>query len=105
MRMTPFLFRRKTSNRRTDAARELKVHARAVINADDNTVFSISERHCDDPGCGGAQTVVLVMHPRRPTEAVKIDKPLEQVTQSDLSEALVRLVAQTALSELPPKPK
>jgi hypothetical protein len=105
MRMTPFFFRRKTSNRRTDAARELKVHARAVINADDDTVVTISERDCGDPGCGGARTIVLVMHPRRPTEAVKINKPLEQVTQSDISDALAPWAAQTGSSELPPKLK
>src|SRR6267142_6501390 len=103
MRMTPFFFRRKTSNRRTDAAHELKVHARTVINADDDTVVTISERDCGDPGCGGARTIVLVMHPRRPTEAVKISKPLEQVTQSDLTDALAPLVVQIVLSELLPK--
>jgi hypothetical protein len=103
MHMAAF-FRRKTTNRRTDAALELKVHARTVINADDDTVVGISERDCGDPGCGGVQTIVLVMPPRRPTEAVKIDKPLEHVTQSDLSDALARLVVPTGLSELPPKP-
>jgi len=45
------------------------------------------------------------MHPRRPTEAVKIDKPLEQITQTDLSDALVLLAAQTDLPEPPSKPK
>jgi hypothetical protein len=45
------------------------------------------------------------MHPRRPTEAFKIDKPLEQVTRSDLADALAPLVAQTGLSELTSKPK
>ena len=103
--MTAFFFRRKSSNRRRDAALELKLHALTVINADDDTVVSISERYCGDPGCGGTRTIVLVMHPRRPTEAVKIDKPLEQVTQSDLADALAPLVAQTGLSELSPKPK
>ena len=103
--MTAFFFRRKSSNRRRDAALELKLHALTVINADDDTAVSVSERDCGDPGCGGAQTVVLVMHPRRPTEAVKINKPLEQVTQSDISDALAPLVAQTGWSELPPKPK
>jgi hypothetical protein len=105
MHMTAFFFRRKSSNRRRDAALELKLNALTVINADDDTVVSVSERDCGDPGCGGAQTVVLVMHPRRPTAAVKIDKPLEQVTPSDISDALAPLVAQTGLSELPPKPK
>ena len=103
--MTAFFFRRKSSNRRRDAALELKLHALTVINADDDTVVSVSERDCGDPGCGGAQTVVLVMHPRRPTAAVKIDKPLEQVTQSDLTNALAPLVARAGLSELRPKPK
>jgi hypothetical protein len=105
MRMTPFFFPKENTKPGTDAARELKVHARTVINADDDTVVTISERDCGDPGCGGARTIVLVMHPRRPTEAVKINKPLEQVTQSDISDALAPLVAQTGLSELPPKPK
>ncbi|SRR5258708_14303271 len=103
--MASFFFLKKTSNRRRDAALELKVQARTVINADDDTVVSVSERDCGDPGCGSARTIVLVMHPERPTEAVKIDKPLEQVTQSDLSDALAPLVAQTGWSELPPKPK
>jgi hypothetical protein len=45
------------------------------------------------------------MHPRRTTEAVEIDKPLEQITQSDLTDALAPFVAQTGWSELHPQPK
>ena len=105
--MAAFFFPRKISNRRRDAALQLKEHALTVINADDETVVSVSvsERDCGDPGCGGTRTIVLMMHPGRATEAVKIDKPLEQVTQSDLADALAPLVAQTGLSELSPKPK
>ncbi|MEH2480520.1 hypothetical protein V1282_003877 [Nitrobacteraceae bacterium AZCC 2146] len=103
--MAAFFFSRKTPNWRSAAALGLKVQVRSVINADDDTVVSVSERDCGDPGCGGALTIVLVMHPRRPTEAFKIDKPLEQVTQSDLTDALAPLVAQAGLSELSPKPK
>ena len=105
MHMAAFFFTRKTSNRRKDAALELKLYARTVISADDDTVISVSERDCGDPGCGGTRTIVLMMHPGRTTEAVKIDKPLEQVTQSDMSEALAPWVSQAGLSELPPKPK
>jgi hypothetical protein len=86
--MTAFFFPRKTSNRRSNAVLELKEHVRMAINADDETVVSVSERDCGDPGCGGARTIVLIMHPRRPTDAVKIDKPLEQITQKDVSDAL-----------------
>ncbi|HXL31404.1 MAG TPA: hypothetical protein VN968_19235 [Bradyrhizobium sp.] len=103
--MAAFFFPRKISNRRRDAALQLKEHALTVINADDETVVSVSERDCRDPGCSGVQTIVLVMHPRRPTEAVKIDKPLEQITQTELSEALAPLAAQTGLPEPPLKPK
>jgi hypothetical protein len=105
MHMAAFFIPRKTSNRRNDAALELKVQVRTLINADDDTVVSVSERDCGDPGCVGTRTIVLMMHPGRATEAVKIDKPLEQVTQSDLADALAPLVAQTGLSELSPKPK
>ena len=105
MHMAAFFIPRKTSNRRNDAALELKVQVRTLINADDDTVVSVSECDCGDPGCGGTRTIVLMMHPGRATEAVKIDKPLEQVTQSDLADALAPLVAQTGLSELSPKPK
>jgi len=105
MHMAAFFFTRKTSNRRKDAALELKLYARTVISADDDTVISVSERDCGDPDCGGARTIVLIMHPRRPTEAVKIDKPLEQITQTELSDALAPLAAQTGLPEPPSKPK
>ena len=88
----PF-FPRKTSNHRSNTVRQLKEHARTAINADDETVVTISERDCGDPGCGGARTIVFIMHPRRPTEAVEIDKPLEQVTQKDLFYALALLAA------------
>jgi hypothetical protein len=99
MPMTVVFFPRKTSNHRWNAVRELKEHARTAINADEETIVTISERDCGDPGCGGARTIVLIMHPRRPTEAVGIDKPLEQITQTDLSDALAPLAARTGLSE------
>src|ERR1700730_12387954 len=92
--MAAFFFPRKISNRRSDAALQLKEHARTVINADDETAVSVSERDCGDPRSVGRRTIVLIMHPRRPTEAVKIDKPLEQITRTELSDALA---AQTSL--------
>jgi hypothetical protein len=101
MHMAVLFFPRKTSNHRWNAVR----NARTAINADDETIVTISERDCGNAGCGGARTIVLIMHPRRPTEAVGIDKPLEQITQTDLSNALAPLTAQTGLSEPPSKPK
>jgi hypothetical protein len=105
MHMAVLFFPRKTSNHRWNAVRKLKEHARTAINADDEIIVTISERDCGDPGCGGARTIVLIMHPRRPTEAVGIGKPLEQITQTDLSDALRPFVERTGLSEPPSKPK
>ena len=105
MHMAAFFFPRKISNRRSDAALQLKEHTLTVINADEETIVTISERDCGDPGCGGARTIVLIMHPRRPTEAVKIDKPPEQITRTELSDALAPLAAQTGLPEPSSKPK
>jgi hypothetical protein len=100
--MNVVFFPRKTSHHRWNAVRALKAHARTAINADDETIVTISERDCGD--CGGARTIVLIMHPRRPTEAVRIDKPLEQITQADLSDALAPLAAQTGLPQSSSKP-
>jgi len=102
--MAPF-FKRTTPNRRTGTATELMAHARTVVGADDDTAVSVNEHDCDEPGCCGARTIVLVMRPKRPTEAVRIDKPLEQVTQADLSEALAPLIARADPSAAVPEPK
>ncbi|KRQ91697.1 hypothetical protein CQ10_36665 [Bradyrhizobium valentinum] len=84
-----------------NVVRALKEHARTAINADDETIITVSER--GDSGRGGARTIVLIMHPRRPAEAVSIDKPLEQITQTDLADALAPFAAPTGLPEPPSK--
>jgi hypothetical protein len=93
------LFFPRKPNHQWNAVLELKKHARTVINADNETIVCISERDCSDPGCGGARTIVLIIHPTRPADAVGIDKPLEQITQADLSDALAPLAVQTGLPE------
>lgn len=103
--MTVLFFPRKTSNHRWNMVRQLKEQARTAINSGDETLVTISERDCGDPGCGGARTIVLIMHPRRPTEAVGIDKPIEKITEADLSVALAPLAANTCLSEPSSKTK
>jgi hypothetical protein len=97
------LFKKSGSDLRAEAA--LTAHARTVMAADDDTAVSVNAHDCDEPGCCGARTIVLVMRPKRPTEAVRIDKPLEQVTRTDLSEALAPLVARADPSVAVPEPK
>jgi hypothetical protein len=102
--MAPFL-KKTMPGRRPGAATELMAHARTVVGADDDTAVSVSEHDCGEPGCCGARTIVLVMRPKRPTEAVRINKPLEQVTQADLSDALAPLVARADSSPAVPEPE
>src|SRR5437763_17105582 len=103
--MTVLFFPRKTSNHRWNAVRKLKEQARTAINADDETIVTISERDCGDPDCGGVRTIVLIMHPTRRTEAVTIDKPFEQITHADLCEALAPFAVRANLSEPRSKPQ
>jgi hypothetical protein len=87
------LFRnRAAAARRARAALELTMQARTILKADNDTVVSVSEHSCGDPECG-SQTVILVLRPRQPTEAIKIGKPLEAVTSIDLCSALAASAA------------
>jgi hypothetical protein len=86
--MALFFRNRAASVRRKEAAFDLMVEARAILDLDDDTVVSVSEHACGDPGCCGAQTVILLMRPRQATEAVRIDKPIDAVTRADLVAAL-----------------
>ncbi len=73
------------SQGRKDAALDLMIRARGILNVDDDAVVSVSEHDCGDPECRGVRTVILIMRPDRPTEAIKINKPLEAVTASRMS--------------------
>jgi hypothetical protein len=91
--MALFFRNRMASQGRKDAALDLMIRARGILNVDDDAVVSVSEHDCGDPECRGARTVILIMRPDRPTEAIKINKPLEAVTAADLSDALAPLAA------------
>ncbi|MCS0493537.1 hypothetical protein [Ancylobacter mangrovi] len=91
--MARLFFRRgQSAEAAPDAARELAARARALLGVDEETTISITEIACGDPACGGAETVVLVMRPGRRTEAAKLFKPLSEVHDDDLREALQPLL-------------
>jgi len=91
--MARLFFRRgQSAEAAPDAARDLAARARVMLGVGEDTTLSISEIACGDPGCGGAETVVLVMRPGRRTEAAKLMKPLSEVSDEDLREALQPLL-------------
>ena len=71
------------------------MQVRAVLKLEDDTVVSVSEHNCGDPECG-SWTIILLLRPRQPTEAIKIGKPLEAVTSIDLCSALAASAASDA---------
>ena len=88
-------FRSKRSAGRVNAALELTLQVRTILDVDDDTVVSISEHDCGEPGCSGTRTVVLLLHPGQPTKAIKIEKPMESVSHADLTAALASISSNT----------
>ncbi|WP_154678250.1 hypothetical protein [Microvirga massiliensis] len=48
----------------------------------------MNEIVCRDASCPGIETIILVMVPGQRTRACKISKPLEEVTEADVREAV-----------------
>jgi hypothetical protein len=88
-----------TSNERSNAALVLMVRVRTILGVDGDTVVSVAGHHCGDPVCGEPATTILLMRPGRPTNAVRIAKPVETVTEADLQAALQPIACQEAQQE------
>ena len=71
-----------------EAIERVKGWAHAALGAPDGTSFAVNEIACADPGCPGIETVILVMEPGAKTRACKVAKPLDEVTEEDVREAL-----------------
>jgi hypothetical protein len=70
------------------AIERIKDLSRSVFQGHPDTAFAVNEIACNDPGCPGIETVILVMEPGAKTRACKVQKPLNDVTEQDLRHAL-----------------
>ena len=70
------------------AVDRVKEIARAALQASQDTAFAVNEIACNDPGCPGIETVILVMEPGQKTRALKIPKVLDEVMEQDILKAL-----------------
>nr|WP_246389225.1 hypothetical protein [Microvirga mediterraneensis] len=70
------------------AIERVKDLARTALEVAPDTAFAVNEIACNDPGCPGIETVILVMEPGKKTQALKIAKPLDEVTEQDIIRAL-----------------
>ncbi|MCZ8258883.1 MAG: hypothetical protein O9333_01975 [Beijerinckiaceae bacterium] len=50
--------------------------------------LTISEVECADPACPGLETFILVMRPGEAIQAAKVRKPLVEIDESDIRDAL-----------------
>ena len=72
------------------AVERVKELARAALEPPPGTALAVNEIACNDPACPGIETIILVMEPGRKTRAVKVMKPLDEVTEPDIRAALDR---------------
>ncbi|NEU12291.1 hypothetical protein G3T14_09110 [Methylobacterium sp. BTF04] len=61
---------------------------RALGGFDAAVVIKVNEIVCADPACPGTETIILVLVPGRPARAVKVARPVSEVTQADVALAL-----------------
>ncbi|WP_445504642.1 hypothetical protein [Microvirga sp. G4-2] len=69
------------------AVERVKELARTALQSSPETAFAVNEIACNDPGCPGIETVILVMEPGKKTRALKVQKTLDEVTEQDIRAA------------------
>ncbi len=69
------------------ALARVKEAARGVLALPEDATLSVNEINCTDPGCPGTETVILVMVPGEKTRALKVMRPVEEVTADDIRDA------------------
>lgn len=72
---------------RADLARVKALALAALGHAEDVSV-SVSEIACEDPGCSGTETIILVMRAGHRTAACKVSKEAAEVDDDDVRDAL-----------------
>jgi hypothetical protein len=78
----------RSDEKRSSAVRNLKNVARALLAATDDDAITVIELACSEPGCPPLETVIAVLRPGREPEQVKIHKPIVDVSEDDVREAV-----------------
>jgi hypothetical protein len=71
-----------------EAIERVKELTRSALRASPETALAVNEIACNDPGCPGIETVILVMEPGQKTRVLKVSKPLDEVMEQDILAAL-----------------
>lgn len=62
--------------------------ARLALDDPPGLDLTLSEVECADPACPGLETFILVMREGLPTIAAKIRKPMADINEADVTEAM-----------------
>ena len=81
-------FQRKPDPQEVAARQRLRDITERILGQDPPVSLTISEIDCGDPVCPGIETIILVMREGEATQAVKIRKPMVEVSEADLHDAL-----------------
>lgn len=79
---------RKKKPRDEAALSRLRDWARAALDDPPGLDLTISEVECADPACPGLETFILVMREGEATVAAKVRKPIAEITEADIAEAM-----------------
>lgn len=71
--------------------RTIKDWVRVMLDLPQTAIVSVNELACTLPGCPPRETVILVMREGR-TDQVSIHKPISDVTEGEVAQALSHLI-------------
>lgn len=69
--------------------REMEAWVREAAGLGGADVVKVNEVLCPDPACPGFETVILLMRAGQRTRAVKVAKPIADVSQADVAAAVL----------------
>lgn len=71
----------------TELRAGLKTRAAVIFGLGENDGIVVNEIACQDPGCPDVETVFLLMRAGAPTRALKVSRPMAEVTDEDMRAA------------------
>lgn len=91
--MTDFVnpFSRKRPDGFSARVSEVKSWTKALLSLAEDAVVSVNELACSQPDCPPKQVVVLVLCDSAPAWKFEVHKPLLDITEDDIAEAISSL--------------
>jgi hypothetical protein len=79
---------RKKPPRDEAALARIRTWVAAALRDPPGLELTISEVDCADPACPGLETFILVMREGEATQAAKVKKPVTEIIEADIAEAM-----------------